>query len=255
MDAENVTPHHQPVNSHTYTFTLTFLGTSSGIPTLSRNVSSVALQISPCDVWLVDCGDGTQRQLLTAGIPFARVRGVFITHLHGDHCYGLVPLLAMISMVCPKTEQLFVVGPVGIAEFITQQRQCTDLHLSYQLDIIELQHHVTHDNVRIPTTHTQPFNITACPLKHRVPCFGYVFREIGKQCFDAQIASKMGVSGRDLGLLARGESVTISGVTITKEQCMGAPLPARLIGKNIVMLCKRIFSRRLINSGSRRYFK
>jgi ribonuclease Z len=73
---------------------ITFLGTSSGVPTRSRNVSSVALRLPQrAEIWLFDCGEGTQHQLLRSDLKVSQISRIFITHMHGDHIYGLMGLL------------------------------------------------------------------------------------------------------------------------------------------------------------------
>ena len=79
---------------------ITFLGTSAAIPSLRRNVSALALQFDQRrEWWLFDCGEGTQQQLLKAGLSLAAIERIFISHLHGDHCFGLVGLLATRGMM------------------------------------------------------------------------------------------------------------------------------------------------------------
>ena len=69
---------------------ITFLGTSSGVPSLTRNVSSLALKLSQSsEVWLFDCGEGTQHQIMKSNIKSSQIKKIFITHMHGDHIYGL----------------------------------------------------------------------------------------------------------------------------------------------------------------------
>ena len=78
---------------------ITFLGTSSGVPTLTRNVSSLALKLSQtAEVWLFDCGEGTQHQLMKSNIKSSQIKKIFITHMHGDHIYGLPGLLATLGL-------------------------------------------------------------------------------------------------------------------------------------------------------------
>jgi ribonuclease Z len=77
------------------TLEITFLGTSSGVPTRSRNVSSVALRLPQrSEVWLFDCGEGTQHQFLRSDLRISQIRRIFVTHMHGDHTFGLMGLLA-----------------------------------------------------------------------------------------------------------------------------------------------------------------
>ena len=78
---------------------ITFLGTSSGVPTLTRNVSSLALKLSQSsEVWLFDCGEGTQHQIIKSNIKSSQIKKIFITHMHGDHIYGLPGLLATLGL-------------------------------------------------------------------------------------------------------------------------------------------------------------
>ena len=78
---------------------ITFLGTSSGVPTRSRNVSSVALRLSQrSELWLFDCGEGTQHQFLRSDLKVSQIRRIFVTHMHGDHIFGLMGLLASIGL-------------------------------------------------------------------------------------------------------------------------------------------------------------
>ena len=103
---------------------ITFLGTSSGVPSLTRNVSSLALKLSQSsEVWLFDCGEGTQHQLLKCHLSPYNLSKIFITHLHGDHIYGLPGLLASRGMQQAKTP-LEIYGPEGIEEFITTSSPC-----------------------------------------------------------------------------------------------------------------------------------
>ena len=78
---------------------ITFLGTSSGVPSLTRNVSSLALKLSQSsEVWLFDCGEGTQHQIMKSNIKSSQIKKIFITHMHGDHIYGLPGLLATLGL-------------------------------------------------------------------------------------------------------------------------------------------------------------
>src|SRR5712692_2882920 len=95
---------------------LTVLGTSSARPTLHRNVSATAIDIDG-EVVLFDCGEGTQRQALTAGLRFSRLRLIAITHLHGDHVNGLFGMLGTL-VLDGRTRPIHLVGPRGLARLI-----------------------------------------------------------------------------------------------------------------------------------------
>src|SRR5215210_4438477 len=97
-------------------FTIVFLGTSSGTPSRERNVASVAMALDGT-VLLFDCGEGTQHQLLRAPVRSGAIEAIFISHLHGDHIYGLPGLLATLSMH-NRERPLTLVGPEGLREHI-----------------------------------------------------------------------------------------------------------------------------------------
>ena len=97
---------------------ITFLGTSSGVPSLTRNVSSLALKLSQSsEVWLFDCGEGTQHQIMKSNIKSSQIKKIFITHMHGDHIYGLPGLLATLGL-SGNSEGIQIYGPSGLRSFI-----------------------------------------------------------------------------------------------------------------------------------------
>lgn len=115
---------------------VTWLGTSSGNPSLRRNVSCIALALGQ-STYLVDCGEGTSRQVLRANIPPASIRGVFISHLHGDHCFGLPGLIELVSeahraMQSPiDTTILRVQGPPGVQQLVKGALAVSQLHAGH----------------------------------------------------------------------------------------------------------------------------
>jgi len=97
---------------------ITFLGTSSGVPTRSRNVSSVGLRLPQrAEVWLFDCGEGTQHQLLRSDLKTSQISRIFITHLHGDHIFGLMGLLASCGLA-GNPSQIDIYGPPGLDRYL-----------------------------------------------------------------------------------------------------------------------------------------
>lgn len=117
---------------------LTFLGTSSGTPTRHRNVSGLAVQtvLGP-DWFLVDCGEGTQHRVLQTPLSLNDLAAVCITHVHGDHCYGLPGLLASAGMN-KRTKPLKLIAPLPVWEWFEATRALTDLHLPYEVEHVDL---------------------------------------------------------------------------------------------------------------------
>lgn len=150
---------------------IVFLGTSAGMPTKSRNVSGLAIRRANSKRWcLVDCGEGSQHQLLHTKLSLAHLQAIFITHVHGDHCYGLPGLLASASM-SGRTDPLWIVGPRAIKTFIDVMQTTTDLHLNYELKYKYIDDNDSLDDLAIE------FDVDAVALSHRVPCFAYRFSE------------------------------------------------------------------------------
>lgn len=145
-----------------------FLGTSSAAPTRQRNVSGLAVQRGPGSDWiLVDAGEGTQHQVRRARLSMHDLSAICITHVHGDHCYGLPGLLASASMAGRK-KALTIVAPLPVWQWLETTRQCTDLHLSYAINHIDV--------ALVGTVWNAPgLSVTRHALLHRVPSFAFRF--------------------------------------------------------------------------------
>ncbi|VUD59283.1 Ribonuclease Z [Thalassocella blandensis] len=151
----------------------TFLGTSAGVPTKQRNVSALVIKHVASKRWcLVDCGEATQHQLLHVPYSLINLDTIFITHVHGDHCYGLPGLIASAAMA-GRTQDLNIVAPKGIEEFVRTTITCTDMHLPFALHFIGVE---TLVNIRVKSG----FKVTAIALSHRVPSYAYRFEELVK---------------------------------------------------------------------------
>jgi ribonuclease Z len=151
-------------------FNLTILGTGSATPVLTRNPTAHHLQIEQ-DGYLIDCGEGTQNQLLRYKIRSTRLKYIFITHLHGDHYFGLIGLISTLNMH-RRTEDLWVFGPKGLAEIITIQLKYSDAWLNFKLHFVE-----TDTEKSYQLFENEHVTVTTIPLIHRVPCCGFLFRE------------------------------------------------------------------------------
>jgi len=114
-----------------------FLGTSSGMPTLKRNVSSIALVfINKNKLWLWDCGEGTQKQIQKTYLKLSKLEKIFISHLHGDHVFGLPGLLASRGLRGGKNQQkVQIFGPKGLDKYLKETLNITETYISYEIEI------------------------------------------------------------------------------------------------------------------------
>lgn len=205
----------------------TFLGTSAGLPTRDRNVTALALAPEGLREWyLVDCGEGTQHQLLQTRYSAAKLRAIFITHIHGDHCYGLPGLLASAQMGGRK-EPLTICAPEGIAEFIDAVRRYTDLtRLNYPLNFVRSDV----DGFEYRDEH---FQVRSIELSHRVPSFAYQFVEqVHERTLNTDQLAALGIERGPLwGELQHGHAVQLAdGRTVAPEQvCDPQREPRRVI--------------------------
>jgi ribonuclease Z len=147
-----------------------FLGTSSGTPTKTRNVSGVAVKMASSKSWcLVDCGEGTQHQILFTNLSLNNLQAIFITHVHGDHCYGLPGLLASATL-SGRTGPLSIIGPSAIKEFVESTQKTTQMILSYKISFLDIE-------TISELIDVKEFEIEVVELSHRVPSFAYGFIE------------------------------------------------------------------------------
>jgi ribonuclease Z len=197
---------------------ITFLGTSSGVPTRSRNVSSVALRLPQrAEVWMFDCGEGTQHQLLRSELKISQVRRIFITHLHGDHIFGLMGLLASYGLAGNPT-RIDIYGPPGLNEYLRACERYSHTHLSYPLKIHTVQPGLVYED--------EDFIVSCGALKHRVTAYGYrVVEKDRPGRFNVEKAAALGIpSGPLYGKLKRGEKIALpDGRQINGAELCGEP--------------------------------
>ena len=152
------------------TFRVTILGSGSALPTAERNPSAHALNVHE-QFFLIDCGEGTQLRLRQAGINPLKIKAVFITHLHGDHVFGIFGLLSTMGLLGRETP-LKIFAPRPFDEILASHMQYFDTHLPYSVEWCEVrtrEHAMIYEN--------KVMEVWTVPLRHRVPCAGFLFRE------------------------------------------------------------------------------
>ncbi len=151
-------------------FDVTILGSSSATPIYNRNPTSQALNINE-RVYLIDCGEGTQQQMLRFDVKPGKIDHIFISHLHGDHYLGLIGLLSSMHLNGRKKPmQLF--GPPDLKKIIDVHLECSWTNLNYKLDFYPLQ--TDHPTVILDN---QDITVKTIILNHRIPCTGFLFRQ------------------------------------------------------------------------------
>ncbi|MBI4399913.1 MBL fold metallo-hydrolase, partial [Candidatus Micrarchaeota archaeon] len=176
------------------------LGSSAAVPSIKRNLPSVAIKYFG-NVYLFDCGEGTQRQMMIHSVSYAKVKAVFITHLHADHYLGLAGLIHTLKFTDRK-EKLQVFGPRGINEKIQNLFKV----LPVFVEINEIGPNATYAE--------NTFTIKSIAVNHTENSLGYVFEENKKRNFDKEKANRLGIFGKTFGLLEKNGKVKINNKTI-----------------------------------------
>lgn len=206
------------------------LGTSSGKPTLRRNVSALAV-VGEGEWWLFDCGEGAQMQIARAGLSPQKLVGIFISHLHGDHFNGLVGLLSSMALD-NREKELTLVAPVGVREFLDVAARLKICYVNFPLNLLEFNERSFADKAEKLVYESPRFTAVTRPLDHRIFALGFRLEEkIKPGRFNLERARELGIpSGPLYSQLQSGKPVTLAdGRVIQPSEVLGEPRPGKIV--------------------------
>ncbi|ONN40368.1 ribonuclease Z [Enterococcus mundtii] len=205
---------------------LEFLGTGAGVPAKHRNVSSIALKLldERNEIWLFDCGEGTQMQILRTNIRPRKIEKIFITHLHGDHIFGLPGLISSRSFQGGETP-LEIYGPKGTEAFVRNVLTISQTKLGYPLVFIDL----SEDQAIFEDAH---FSVYAKKLSHGIDSYGYrIVEHDHKGELQVDKLKELNIpAGPIYGKLKKGETVQLdNGQLINGRDFVGPDKKGRIV--------------------------
>ena len=194
-------------------FSVRILGANSAVPNNNRFPTSQCINIGQEKV-IIDCGEGAQINLSTYKIKRGKINHILISHLHGDHVYGLPGLLSSLNLG-GRTAPLLLIGPLGIKEFVESVLRMTHVNLQYQLDVKELEHNSGQKQVASASS----IDIYAFPLKHRVPTFGYRIAEKKRLNIKSEAIKTYSLDIDQIKAVKKGEDIVTSegNIILNKE--------------------------------------
>ena len=196
---------------------LTILGCHSATPRENKHTTSQLLEVSG-NLFLIDCGEGTQIQLRKSKVKFSRIQHIFISHLHGDHFYGLIGLISTFRLL-GRTAALHVYGPKGIKEIITLQLKLAKSWTDYSLHFHELEKDFSeiifeNDSVKVSTL----------PLDHRVYTNGFLFEtKSSKRKIDLKALKEFDLQPFQFQQLQQGSDIILDNGNILKNEAHTLP--------------------------------
>lgn len=202
---------------------LVFLGTSSGAPTIRRGLSSIAL-IRGGEILLFDTGEGMQRNFIGAGLGMNRKMKIFITHMHADHCVGLLGLLQTMDLQ-GREKCVNIYGEPRLEEFLRENMRIINFKLTFDIIVSKIEK----DGVIV---REKDYQVSCCEALHSVPSLAYCLEEYDRPGFFNVIeAKRLGIpEGKLYSKLQHGEDITYGGKIIKASHIVGPPRKGRKIG-------------------------
>ena len=202
-------------------FTLNVLGTASALPTTERYPSAQVLNVRG-RLFMIDCGEGAQIQLRKAGVSFLKIEHICLSHVHGDHIFGLFGLLSTMGML-GRTAPLNIYAPRSLAPVLDFFRSSFGEGLLYEIRHVELQ--MTSPEV---VYENRTVELLAFPLNHRVETFGFLIREkMPQHNVHKEAIARYGLTLAEIGTLKRGEDVVREDMLIRNEDAAYIPFKPR----------------------------
>ncbi|UJF14728.1 ribonuclease Z [Jeotgalibaca sp. MA1X17-3] len=203
-----------------------FLGTGAGVPSSARNLSSLALKLldERNEIWMFDCGEATQQRILKTTLKPRKINKIFITHLHGDHIFGLPGFLSSRAFQGGNTP-LTIYGPVGIKEYVLTSLRISQSHLRYPIFF----HEIKEDGVIFED---QQFKVTCAKLQHGIPSYGYRIEESDYpgELLVNKLKEENIPAGPLYGKLKNGEEVTLEdGRVVNGMDYLGKTVKGRIV--------------------------
>jgi ribonuclease Z len=202
---------------------IVFLGTAAAIPTFQRGLSSIAI-VRGAEILIFDTGEGMQLKYIRSKLGMNKKMKIFITHIHGDHCLGLLGLLQTLSLM-GRTKPIEIFGEPRVEEFILANQKILDFNINYQIIV----HRIQNEGVLVEE---QDYCIKTCFANHSILAFSYLIEEYNRPgIFDVEKARRYGIpEGQLYRLLQHGIDIEYKGRKIVAKNFTGPSRPGRKIG-------------------------
>jgi len=202
---------------------MVFLGTSSAAPTVERGLSSLAI-MRDGELLLFDVGEGMQRNFIKAGLGMNREMKVFVTHMHSDHCVGLLGLLQTMALQ-GRERPIDIYGQPRLKEFLLENMRIINFGLTFDVSI----HVIENEGLVVEE---KDYRVTCCEAKHSIPALSFRLDEHERPGqFNVELVKKLGIPEGELySKLQRGQDVEHAGRVVKSSEVVGQPRPGRKIG-------------------------